>query len=143
MNWWRRFLSWLEAPPAPPPAPSVAPFDAGTVVHLFNHHRALAALAPLAIDPGLGESAQRWAESNAAMDRLDHGNFLGRVGSKYLVETGEDIAEGQVSAEEVVRDWMNSPGHRRQIMNPNFHHVGVGRAVAKSGNIFWCADFSG
>ncbi len=38
----------------------------------------------------------------------------------------ENIAIGQKSADEVVKGWMNSPGHRENIMNANFTHIGIG-----------------
>ena len=42
---------------------------------------------------------------------------------------GENIAMGQRSPEEVVQAWMNSQGHRENIMNPNFTHIGVGHVA--------------
>ncbi|MNR50485.1 Cysteine-rich secretory protein family protein [compost metagenome] len=39
---------------------------------------------------------------------------------------GENIAKGQRTPEEVVKDWMNSPGHRKNILNPHYTMIGVG-----------------
>jgi uncharacterized YkwD family protein/spore coat assembly protein SafA len=47
---------------------------------------------------------------------------------------GENIAKGQSSPEAVVRAWMNSPGHRANILSKSFTHIGVG--YAKSGHIW-------
>src|SRR5713226_4782392 len=42
---------------------------------------------------------------------------------------GENIAAGQQSPQQVVDDWMNSPGHRANILDPSFRDVGIGIAV--------------
>ena len=53
---------------------------------------------------------------------------------------GENIAMGQRSPEEVVQAWMNSQGHRENIMNANFTHIGVGHVT--TGN-YWTQMFIG
>lgn len=53
---------------------------------------------------------------------------------------GENIAQGQKTPEEVVKAWMNSQGHRENIMNPSFTHIGVG--YVESGN-YWTQQFIG
>lgn len=51
---------------------------------------------------------------------------------------GENIAQGQRSPQEVVQAWMDSPGHRANILNGKFTHIGVG--YVKSGN-YWTQQF--
>lgn len=53
---------------------------------------------------------------------------------------GENIAMGQRTPEEVVNAWMNSSGHRQNILNPNFTHIGVG--YVENGN-YWTQMFIG
>ena len=53
---------------------------------------------------------------------------------------GENIAMGQTTPEQVVQAWMNSPGHRENIMNSSFTHIGVGYVA--SGN-YWTQMFIG
>lgn len=53
---------------------------------------------------------------------------------------GENIAKGQRSAQEVVNAWMNSSGHRANILNKNYTHIGVG--YVKDGN-YWTQMFIG
>jgi len=56
---------------------------------------------------------------------------------------GENIAAGQRSAEQVVNDWMNSPGHRENILNPNFTQIGVGAINGGPyGGITWTQLFT-
>jgi uncharacterized protein YkwD len=55
---------------------------------------------------------------------------------------GENIAYGQRTPQEVVTGWMNSPGHRANIMNANFGKVGIGVYKASNGNIYWTQLFT-
>lgn len=54
---------------------------------------------------------------------------------------GENIAAGQPTAEEVVRDWMNSPGHRKNILSSGYTHIGVGYAKGGSYTHYWTQMF--
>ncbi len=53
---------------------------------------------------------------------------------------GENIAMGQKTPEEVVNAWMNSEGHRANILNPNYNTIGVG--YVSQGN-YWTQEFIG
>ena len=50
---------------------------------------------------------------------------------------GENIANGQRTAAEVMNSWMNSSGHRANILNSAYNQIGVGVARDKNGNLFW------
>ncbi len=54
---------------------------------------------------------------------------------------GENIAYGQRTPAEVMRDWMNSPGHRNNIMSRSFTEIGVGLAKNKNGVCYWTQQF--
>jgi len=54
----------------------------------------------------------------------------------------ENIARGQRSPAEVVNSWMNSPGHRANILNPSFNQIGVGVARDNRGTLFWTQMFT-
>ncbi|MBS4538451.1 SafA/ExsA family spore coat assembly protein [Clostridium sp. D2Q-11] len=54
---------------------------------------------------------------------------------------GENIAYGQRTAEEVMNSWMNSPGHRSNILGGSFDQIGVGVAKAKNGTYYWTQMF--
>jgi uncharacterized protein YkwD len=56
-------------------------------------------------------------------------------------EVGENVAEGQMSAREVVDGWLNSPGHKKNIEG-NFKLTGIGYAISKKGNIYFTEIFS-
>ena len=55
---------------------------------------------------------------------------------------GENIAAGQSSPQNVMDSWMNSPGHRKNILNPDFEYIGVGLARGGSNGIYWAQEFA-
>lgn len=56
---------------------------------------------------------------------------------------GENIAKGQRTPAEVVNSWMNSPGHRANILNANFTDIGIGVAKSSNGTLYWTQMFIG
>ncbi|MCY6483899.1 CAP domain-containing protein [Clostridium aestuarii] len=56
---------------------------------------------------------------------------------------GENIAYGQTTPTAVMKSWMNSTGHRQNILNPNFSQIGVGVARNKQGQLYWTQMFIG
>ena len=56
---------------------------------------------------------------------------------------GENIAMGQTSPEQVMNGWMNSEGHRKNILSPNFTQIGVGIAKNAEGRLYWTQQFIG
>ena len=103
------------------------------VVKLTNNERAKAGLQPLKLNDRLVDAAQDHSDDMAKDDFFSHTGVDGssvsdRVkasGYQYST-TGENIAAGQTTAAAVVRGWMNSPGHRANILNPNYTEIGVG-----------------
>lgn len=53
----------------------------------------------------------------------------------------ENIASGQKTAKEVINTWMNSSGHRANILNSTYNQIGVGVAKDKNGNLYWTQMF--
>jgi uncharacterized protein YkwD len=53
----------------------------------------------------------------------------------------ENIAKAKMSPKRVVQLWMNSQGHRRNILNPRYTKIGVAVYKSKSGRYYWCARF--
>jgi uncharacterized protein YkwD len=114
--------------------------DIEQLIELHNAERAKNNLGDLQIDRNLAYDAQRHAEKMARTGSLKHQDL--QVYFRSWHTAGENIAEGQSSAVEVTRDWMRSPGHRRNILG-HFTHVGFGVAFDKNGRTFWCAIFAG
>jgi uncharacterized protein YkwD len=77
----------------------------------------------------------RGSDGSQPKDRVRHAGYKSRL-------TGENIAYGPESAEEVVAGWLASPGHCANIMEPRFEEIGVGFATGrKRGEIYWVQDF--
>lgn len=102
------------------------------VVALVNQERATAGCAPVRADSALATLAEGFSEDMAARDFFDHTDPDGaspwdraeRAGVSGL--GGENIARGQADAQAVMDAWMNSEGHRANILNCDFKTVGVG-----------------
>lgn len=120
------------------------------VVALTNGERARAGLAPLAGDPPLARAAQAHCADMVARDFYDHTSPDGAqpwdraaaAGSRRRT-VGENIACGQRSPAEVVDGWMNSPGHRANILKPEFTHIGVGFTGGGRAGTYWAQVFGG
>ncbi|WP_405574940.1 CAP domain-containing protein [Streptomyces sp. NBC_01167] len=118
------------------------------VLSRTNAERAVAGLSPLAPDPVLAGVAQAYSADMAARGFYSHTSPEGlqpwdraaAAGSDHR-GIGENIAFGQRSAATVVQGWMNSPGHRANILKPDFTHLGVGFASGGPGGTYWTQLF--
>lgn len=101
------------------------------VVFLVNQERAKRGIHPLKPNPTLAQYAQiRSSEigqvfAHTRPNGQSWSTVLDPAEFKYLI-IAENIAYGQTSPEEVVLDWMNSEGHRKNILNQKFNQIGVG-----------------
>ncbi|MFD4928792.1 CAP domain-containing protein [Peribacillus butanolivorans] len=117
------------------------------VVKLTNAERAKQGLAALKIDTELSKVARLKSQDMKDKNYFDHNSptygspfdMMKKFGISYT-SAGENIAQGQKTPEEVVEAWMNSQGHRENIMNSSFTHIGVG--YVESGN-YWTQQFIG
>ncbi|QQZ11120.1 CAP domain-containing protein [Heyndrickxia vini] len=117
------------------------------VVDLTNKERAKNGLPALKIDNELSKVARTKSNDMAKNKYFDHTSptygspfdMMKKFGISYR-SAGENIAMGQRSPEEVVNAWMNSEGHRANILNKNYTHIGVG--YVENGN-YWTQEFIG
>ena len=139
----------VTAPPATPeptapPQPAPAPTEAGQVVDLVNAARAQAGCGALTVDDRLIAAAQGHSDDMAAKGYFSHTSqdgrsFADRVrAAGYPSPGGENIAQGQRGAQEVHDAWMNSEGHRANILNCDFTGIGVG---LHAGSWTWTHNF--
>lgn len=119
-----------------------APALESRIIVLTNAERARHGLAPLAADAPLTRAARAHSEEMIRLDYFAHESPTAalRTPSRRAakagctdVEVGENIAfyegyEGDDVARRVVADWMNSPGHRANILRPSYTHIGIGLA---------------
>lgn len=101
------------------------------IVEQTNAQRARHGLRPLVIDHRLIHSARRhaaWMTNNRSMQHTS-------------AAVAENIAMGQRSSGEVLNAWMNSSGHRANILNPGHTRIGVAAYTTPQSTIYWCQQF--
>ncbi|MFE9820453.1 sigma-70 family RNA polymerase sigma factor [Streptomyces sp. NPDC005773] len=133
-----------------PKASATPPVSASTtaqVVALVNKERAAAGCGALTEDAQLTDAAQRHSEDMAARNFFEHTNPDGAGPGERVTDAGyrwsaygENIARGQQSPESVMDSWMNSPGHRANILNCSFKNIGIGIHKG-AGGPWWTQDF--
>jgi len=119
------------------------------VIDLTNDERTSRGLSPLEADTQLNEVATVKSEDMRDNNYFSHDSptygspfdMMNHYGVEYR-GAGENIAAGQRSPEEVVNGWMNSQGHRENILNADYTHIGVGYAEGGSYGSYWTQMFN-
>jgi len=104
------------------------------VVRLTNKFRARFGRPPLKIDVRLVETAKRHCKWMTKARRMVHSRLFAPV-------CAENIAMGQRSAEQVVNAWINSKGHRANMLRSSHQTIGVAAYQTPGGTIYWCQQF--
>ncbi|WP_030300388.1 CAP domain-containing protein [Streptomyces katrae] len=132
--------------PQKPTTPTAAPSGpAAEVVALVNKERAKAGCSALTVNAKLTDAALKHSQDMAAHANMSHtgsdgsdpGQRITRAGYSWTTY-GENVAYGYTTPEQVMTGWMNSPGHRENILNCAFKEIGVALAQPNS---FWTQDF--
>ena len=130
------------APATPAPASTQQ-----QVVAITNQRRAEHGLAALSINTTLTGAAQAHDNDQASDDTMSHTGTDGSnpgtriIRSGYPVAAwGENVAGGYGTADTVMVAWMNSPGHRANILNATFTQIGIGLAYAPDGTPYWAME---
>ncbi|MFJ9623156.1 sigma-70 family RNA polymerase sigma factor [Streptomyces sp. NPDC101181] len=142
--------STAPPPPAPAPPAPAPPAPAGTaaqVTELVNAERAKEGCGPVSVNEKLNTAAQRHSADMAARDYFSHtspdgtdpGDRITAAGYRWSTY-GENIAKGQRTPADVMRSWMDSPGHRANILNCSFKEIGVGKQDSGGGPV-WTQKF--
>jgi uncharacterized protein YkwD len=151
-----------SAPPASPSPTTAAPTAARTtakplsgnssyeaqVVTLVNQERAKAGCPALTVDSRLTAAARGHSQDMAQRNYFDHNTPEGVTPWTRITNAGyhfstaaENIAEGQTTPASVMDAWMNSPGHRANILNCALRNIGVGLAYNAKHTPYWTQDF--
>jgi len=101
------------------------------IIQYTNLERAKYGLQPLGVDEELMRTAREHCSWMARTHRMVH----------TTRPVAENIAMGQSHSSEAVRSWMNSSGHRANILNRGHDRIGVAAYRSSSGTIFWCQQF--
>lgn len=132
------------------PTESVTSQQANAVLKLVNEERAKQGLKSLTLSSNLTSIANTKAKDMAVNNYFDHTSptygtpfqTLQHFGVSYR-SAGENIAAGQKSAQEVMNAWMNSSGHRANILNSSYTELGVGYYAGGSYGTEWVQLFIG
>ncbi len=132
------------------PANSASSFGAyeQQVADLVNKERAAAGLPALKVNTKLSGVAEKKAEDMRDKNYFSHTSptygspfdMMRQFGVSYKT-AGENIAKGQRSPAAVMDGWMNSPGHRANILNSSYTEIGVGYVTDSNGNTYWVQMF--
>ncbi|MFE3522193.1 CAP domain-containing protein [Streptomyces sp. NPDC059161] len=134
----------VQAPSADVPSAEVS--AAATVVSLVNQQRAQVGCMPVQADAALASLATAFSDDMAARGFFDHTDPDGKTPWDRAAKAGiqglggENIARGQADAKAVMDAWMNSPGHRANILNCEYKSLGVGVHFGPGGP-WWTQDF--
>jgi uncharacterized protein YkwD len=134
---------------APAPAESlVGVLTESAIVRQTNLARQRAGVAPLRFNPLLNQVARAYAMRMAREDRMSH-TLGGQDAAARLTAAGyhfrawgENITWNYHDATAVMQGWMNSPGHRKNILDPTFTEIGVGVAYNARGQPYYCQVFA-
>ncbi|MCG6205905.1 CAP domain-containing protein [Rhodopseudomonas sp. HC1] len=113
---------------------------------LISEFRAKNGEGKVVMDATLNAIAQQQAAGMAAKDVLDHdvvGNFNNRVAPSKAGSAAENIAYGYDSFPKTLGQWINSPGHRRNLLLKGASKVGVANAKSASGRTYWAMVIAG
>lgn len=128
------------------PVANEDPFEQ-RVVDLVNQLRAGYGLSPLGFDARLDVGAERHTAHMAIVGRMAHDGIGDGTPQERMLAAGwngawgENAAVGQTTPEQVVAEWMASPGHRANILNPNFALLAVGYGTSPDGRPYWTQSF--
>lgn len=120
--------------PAPPATEDKATFHLigleQQIVAQTNAERASRGLSQLAVDPNLVATSRQ------------HANWMARFRSlRHSGGVAENIAMGYPNVLSAMRGWMNSRGHRANILNGGYRYIGVGASRDAGGGMWWCQQF--
>uniref|UniRef100_A0AAV1T9D5 SCP domain-containing protein n=1 Tax=Peronospora matthiolae TaxID=2874970 RepID=A0AAV1T9D5_9STRA len=133
------------------PSSGLSSAEMGEMLGRINAYRAQHGLPALSIDSRLVSAATLHSRDQANNCRMTHAGSNGsRLGDRvkaqgYDFETAaENVAGGQMTVEEVMTSWWNSPGHRANLLGKDVKNVGFGKVVNdRCGNFanYWTQDF--
>jgi len=131
--------------PTVPPGPDYE----GQVFTLVNEERAKAGCPAVTPDARLVTAARAHSVDMANRHYFEHSTPNGVTAGTRISDAGyrwsaygENIAEGYPDAVSVMKGWMASPGHRKNILNCRLRNLGVGLAYAADHQSYWTQDFA-
>jgi len=120
------------------------------VLNIVNKERASRGLSALKFNAEVAKVATTKSQDMIDNNYFDHNSptygspfdMMKKFGISYRT-AGENIAMGQKTPQEVMTAWMNSDGHRKNILNSSFTEIGIGIAKDSNGRLYWTQMFIG
>jgi uncharacterized protein YkwD len=128
---------------AAPSATNASDAYEARILVLLNAERAAAHLSPLAASNCADGFAENWAPQIQRDGALSHQSLSPILSACHASTAGENVAYGNVTADEMMAMWMKSPGHRANILNTRYTAVGIGAVTDSSGRWYGVQDFVG
>jgi uncharacterized protein YkwD len=141
--------------PAPAPAANPASLDKEeqTFLNLINQYRQSKGKGPLTLNQNLLNASKWMSQDMASHNYMDHNDSQGRdpfqrmgaFGYNFNTWKGENVAAGYETANAVMVGWQNSPHHDENMLNDNYHTIGIARAYNPNSTYkwYWTTDFGG
>jgi hypothetical protein len=128
----------------------VAAFDEVKMLCLVNRERTRRGLPCLGLSSRLNYAARKHSEEQADRNHMSHSGYGGSDPSRRIsdagfdwLEAGENIAYGYSDEKECMDHWMQSPGHKENILSSKYTHFGAGIGYSSSGQPYYTQDFAG
>ncbi len=125
-----------------PTVPAAADDPVQQLVHGVNTARADAGLAPLRVDLCLARWATSWSVQMASEGSLTHQSLAGMLEECGAGRAGENLGQTTRPVETLTAAWLNSEGHRRNILDPRWTSIGIGVARSADGTWYATQDFA-
>jgi uncharacterized protein YkwD len=106
-----------------------------------NAERAKQNLKPLSASSCADGFAESWAPVIQRNGALSHQSLSPILTNCHASNAGENVAYGNVTADQMMNMWMNSAGHRANLLNPNYTGIGIAAVTDSSGRWYGVQDF--
>jgi len=112
-----------------------------SILYWTNVYRKRHGVRALTVGSCVDRYAESWARHLAGRNAFYHQSLSPIMRNCHKRAAAENIGKGTVSAKRMVRMWMDSPGHRRNLLNPRYHHLGIGSVYSRGGTLYNVQDF--
>jgi uncharacterized protein YkwD len=111
------------------------------ILYWTNVQRRQHGVRPLTAGSCADRYAESWARHLASRNAFYHQSLTPILRTCDKRAAAENIGKGTVSAKRMVTLWMSSPDHRRNLLNPRYHHLGIGSVYSRGGTLYNVQDF--
>jgi uncharacterized protein YkwD len=112
-----------------------------SILYWTNVQRKRHGVRPLTLGSCVDRYAESWGRHLASTNTFYHQSLSPIMRTCDKRAAGENLGKGNVSARRMVQLWMNSAGHRRNLLNPHYHHIGIGSVYSGGGTLYTVQDF--